>query len=86
MARVHLTQRALIDIDRIDTYSHERWGEKVATKYLTDLHGGLKRLENSPGLLLPRHQSMRLRFYQVREHMLVCDVIRERIYVLTIIH
>ena len=87
MAEVHLTLRALLDIDGIDVYSTERWGEGVATEYLSDLHRGMKRLEGSPGLLLKRpNRSLRLRFYQVRENMLVCDVVGDRIYVLSLFY
>ncbi len=63
MAEVHLTLSALLDIDRIDSYSTGRWGEEVATRYLADLHAGMKRLEDSLGLLLKRSQrSLQLRF------------------------
>jgi plasmid stabilization system protein ParE len=87
MAEVHLTLRALIDIDGIDGYSTRRWGAEVAGRYLADLYAGMKRLEDSPGLLLKRSQrSLRLRFYQVREHMLVCDVVGDRIYLLCLIY
>ena len=40
MAEVHLTLRALLDIDGIDSYSTGRWGYEVATRYLADLHQG----------------------------------------------
>jgi len=87
MAQVHLTLRALLDIDGIDAYSTERWGDEVAARYLADLHDGMKRLEGSPGLLLKRvERSLLLRFYQVREHMLVCDLVGDRVYVLCLIY
>ncbi len=87
MAEVHLALRALLNFDRIDSYSTGRWGEKVAARYLADLHAGMKWLEGSPGLLLKKvDRSLRLRFYQVREHMLVCDVVGDRAYLLCLIY
>ncbi|HEX5054531.1 MAG TPA: type II toxin-antitoxin system RelE/ParE family toxin [Planctomycetota bacterium] len=85
MARVHLTRRALLDIEAIDRYSTEKWGDRVAAKYLADLGSGAARLGASPILLKQRPEtSIRLRFYRVREHMLVCDVIGDDIYVLAL--
>jgi toxin ParE1/3/4 len=87
MAEVHLTRRALLDIAEIERYSVEQWGEDVAGKYIGDLGKGLDRLAESPALLksLP-DSSSRLRFYRVREHFLVCDLIHEHIYVLAVRH
>lgn len=87
MAELHLTQRALRDIDEIDRYSIEHWGDRVAGKYVRDLQAALDRLVESPDLLKERADlSLRLRFYRVREHFLVCDVIDSRIYVLAVRH
>jgi len=87
MPRVHLSRRALFDIEDIDLYSIEKWGERVATKYLDDLYAGAARLGESPNLLQERPDtSMRLRFYRVREHVLICDVIGDRIFVLAVRH
>ena len=35
LARLHLTRRAILDIDEIDRYSIERWGGDVAQQYLS---------------------------------------------------
>ena len=85
MAEVHLTRRALFDIEAIDRYSIEQWGERVAAQYLKDLFDGAARLGESPSLLQERPgTSIRLRFYRVREHELVCDVIGGGIFVLAL--
>ena len=87
MPTVHLTRRALLDIESIDRYSTERWGDRVAKKYLDDLFSGAARLGESPGLLRGHSgTSLRLRFYRVREHVLVCDAIGARIFVLAVRH
>ena len=87
MAGVLLTRRALLDIDEIDRYSVEQWGRRVADQYLGDLDAALQRLEAFPSLLAERPDcSLRLRFYRVREHVFVCDVISDRVYVLAVWH
>jgi plasmid stabilization system protein ParE len=85
MAEVRLTRRALFDIEEIDLYSIEQWGDNVAAQYLADLYAGASRLGESPDLLKERPEtSLRLRFYRVREHVLVCDVIGDVIFVLAL--
>lgn len=87
MPEVHLSRRALFDIEDIDRYSTEEWGDRVAAQYLADLFAGAERLGEHPHLLQERPDtSLRLRFYHVREHVLICDVIGERIFVLAVRH
>jgi toxin ParE1/3/4 len=84
---LHLTDRALSDIDDIESFSVERWGARVAAQYQNDLGAALARLGECPDLLRehPEYPG-RLRFYHVREHVLVCDVLHERIFILTVWH
>lgn len=87
MTRLHLTNRALSDIDAIDRYSAEGWGRRVADQYLADLDAALGRLAEDLSLFTGRHDYMgRLRFYSVREHVLVGDVIGDVGFVLTVWH
>lgn len=84
---VRLTDRALRDLDEIDRFSIEHFGERVAARYLDDINGALARLSASPTLLQERSErSLRLRFYPVREHVLVCDVLRGDVFVLAVWH
>ena len=86
-ARVHLTRRALLDVEEMHAYSIERWGGNVAEQYLDDLDSALRRLAEFPSLLQERRDdSLRLRFYPVRQHVLICDVIAGQIYVLAFRH
>ena len=86
-AGVHLTRRAILDIDEIRVYSVERWGGDVAERYLDDLDSALGRLAEFPSLLQERpDDSLRPRFYPVGQHVLICDVIAEQIYVLALRH
>ena len=87
MSRLLLTDRALADIDAIARYSVERWGSRVADQYLADLDAALGRLADDLSLFRERHDyTGRLRFYSVREHVLVGDVIGETGFVLAVWH
>jgi toxin ParE1/3/4 len=77
----------LLDIDAIEKYSVQQWGQRVADSYLDGLNAGLQRLAESPGLLRERPgQSLRLRFYAVQRHVFVADVVGEHVYVLAVWH
>ena len=79
--------RALTDIDAIERYSVERWGRPLADQYLADLDAALGRLAEDLSLFKGRHEyTGRLRFYSVREHVLVGDVIGDIGFVLTLWH
>ncbi len=87
MSKLLLTERALTDIDAIERYSVERWGRRIADQYLADLDAALGRLEEDLSLFKGRHDySGRLRFYNVREHTLVGDVVGDVGFVLTVWH
>ena len=87
MGRAWLTRRALLDLDAIDRYSTERWGRRVAGRYLNDISAAVTRLAQRPSLLRETPEFSRLlRFSRVREHLLVCDVIGGDVYVLAVVH
>ncbi len=87
MSKLLLTDRALTDIDAIDRYSVERWGRQVADQYLVDQDAALGRLADDLSLFKGRHDyTGRLRFYSVREHVLVGDVVGDIVFVLTVWH
>ena len=80
-----LSLRALADIDAINRYSVERWRQRVADRYLADISSALDRLEQDLSLFKSRHDyTGRLRFYRVREHVLIGDVIGGTGYVLAV--
>ena len=87
MTSLHLTSRALADIDEIYRYSIERWGQRVADQYLSDLEDALGRLARDLSLLKRRHDYPgRLRFHRVREHVLVGDLIGGAGLILSVWH
>ncbi len=87
MTKLVLSERALADIDAIERYSVERWGERVASQYLADLDAALARLASDISLFRERYDyTGRLRFYNVREHVLVGDIIEGTVFILTVWH
>ena len=87
MSRLVLTDRALADLDAMAGYSVERWGSRVADQYVADLDAALGRLADDLSLLRERHDyTGRLRFYRVREHVLIGDVIGGTGFVLAVWH
>jgi len=87
MAYVGISRRAAYDIDEIDTYSQQEWGQKVADNYIASIDLALQRLADNPGLLCPESEfSNAFHLYPVREHYLVCSIIDQNIYVLTVKH
>ncbi len=87
MTGLHLTDRALSDLDQIERYSVEQWGQKVANEYIDDLGVALGRLAANLSLFAERQDySGRLRFYRTREHVLIGDVLNGAGYVMAIWH
>ncbi len=85
---VHLTRRALLDIQGIESYSIEQFGKRVANLYLSKLEAGIQRIAENPELLRgekPFHTSFK--FYRVEKHVFACETgIEGRIIVLTLLH
>ncbi len=85
---VHLTDRALRDIAGIESHSIERFGRRVAAKYVLKLEAGIGRVLDNPDLLRVEtlfHES--LKFYRVEQHMLACETaIEGKIIILTLLH
>jgi len=85
LSSLRLTERALLDIDEIERYSIERWGQRVADQYLADLGRAFGHLAEDLSLFKARHDyTGRLRFYRVREHVIVGDVVDGIGFVLTV--
>ena len=75
-ATLHLTKRAISDLLGIKACSIERWGKRVATKYLKEIEAGLQLIRKDPGVLRPLEGlPAQLRFYRVNKHLL-CVTLR----------
>ena len=87
MAYLALSRTAVYDLEDIRIYSEENWGEEVANRYMKTLEQALQRLKSHPELLrdIPSF-SEHLKFYRVEKHFLVCSLIGENVYVLTVKH
>ena len=84
---VKLTDRAHFDLQEIEDYSLQRWGRKVADRYLEDIQTALSLLQENPALLQDQSAiSTHFKFYRVREHFLVCINLKDVLLVLTIKH
>lgn len=85
---VHLTNGALRDIAKIERYSLEKFGERVASQYIGKLEAGIGRISDNAELLREEslfHES--LKFYRVEQHLLVCETaIVDKIIILTQMH
>lgn len=87
MTRIRLTYRALEDLDDIYKRSIRKWGEIVADQYIKQIEESLKLLEEYPKLLkINAKISGRFKVYPSGRHFLVCDIVEEEIYILTIQH
>ena len=84
---IHLTDRALQDLVSVEDYSVNTWGKRVANRYIGQIEAALQRLSDNPEILREEpNLHDYLYFYRVSKHLLVCDVQRDAIYVLTVIH
>jgi plasmid stabilization system protein ParE len=84
---VFLTDRALEQIRGIEQYSVDRWGRRVADKYLDEIQCALDHLKDQPDHVKSDLTfGSSLGFYRVRKHILACTTIGQAIYVLAVFH
>ncbi len=87
MGYLSLSRRALRDVQEIERYSIEKWGQVVADEYIDSIQAALDLLRDNPGLLrTPLRFPKTLAVYRVKKHFIVCTVIDEAVFVLTIKH
>ncbi|MFM7518448.1 MAG: type II toxin-antitoxin system RelE/ParE family toxin [Pirellula sp.] len=85
-AKVFLTDRAIRDLQEIESYTIGKWGEKQAEKYLCAFDRFFTLVESEPGILLPIPVVDSLLTHSVESHIVVCIPLNEDVLVLTIIH
>lgn len=87
MTKILLTSRTLDDLQEIYDHSEIEWGEETAAKYIRSFEDAFKLLKENPGLLRVKDKiSSKFTVYNVRQHYLICDIIDQDIYVLTVRH
>lgn len=75
------------DIEEIYQYSVNKWGESIAIKYIRAFENAFSLLkENQKLLKVNTNISSRFKIYAVKQHYLICDIIKDTIIVLTIKH
>lgn len=87
MAYLGISRRAARDIEEIRLFSVEHWGNRVAEEYLDHIEEALQRLRQNPTLLRTKPEfSRHFRFFRVRVHYLVCSLVEDSIYLVTVKH
>jgi len=87
MSQLFLTDRAMDDLHEIYEYSVEKWGESIASKYIIAFEDAFSILKSRKGILkVNKKISSRFRVYFVQKHCLICEVIENKIIVITIKH
>ncbi|MDW3208250.1 MAG: type II toxin-antitoxin system RelE/ParE family toxin [Reichenbachiella sp.] len=84
---LYFTDRALEDIQEIYDYSVTEWGERTALKYLQGFEEIFSLLRENIGLLKKNDKiSFRFKVYPVQKHFLICDILDDTIYILSVLH
>ncbi len=84
-AKVFLTNRAISDLQDIEAYTIEKWGDAQAAKYLDALDRLFGLIEAEPGILLPVPVIDQLITHSVDSHVVVCTKWHDDVLVLTIV-
>jgi plasmid stabilization system protein ParE len=85
-AKVFLTDRAITDLQEIESHTIRTWGNAQATKYLDAFDRFFRLVESEPGILLPIPILDTLLTHTVESHIVVCVKRNEDVLVLTIVH
>ena len=87
MTYLGISRRAARDLEEIRRFSVEQCGNRVAEEYLDHIEEALQRLRQNPTLLRIKPEfSRHFRFFRSRRHYLVCSLVEDNIYLLTVKH
>jgi toxin ParE1/3/4 len=85
--KLRLSKTAEADIEKIDFYSFEKWGETTAQAYMAEIEARLKALCDTPMIGVDRSDlRQNYRAFLAGRHLIYYRVEAEFIYVLTILH
>src|SRR5262249_23667091 len=85
--RLFITRRAWGDLNRIEQYSRTEWGPRQADEYIQQFQDAFDRMRQDPTLLRAEPEvAAGYVLHRVHKYWIVCDVIDNLIYVLTILH
>lgn len=85
-AKVFLSDRALADLQEIESFTLGRWGENQAAKHLDLFDRFFGLLEFQPGILMHGPLIDTLLTHTVESHVVVCTKWNDDVLVLTIVH
>jgi plasmid stabilization system protein ParE len=85
-AKIYLTNRAIADLQEIESYTSTKWGTTQAAKYLDAFNYFFQLLESEPGILSPVPMIDSLLTHTVESHIVVCTLWGNNVLVLTIVH
>jgi plasmid stabilization system protein ParE len=85
-AKIYLTDRAIADLQVIESYTTTKWGTRQAAKYLDTFDHFFQLVESEPGILSPIPRIDSLLTHTVESHIVVCTLWGNDVLVLTIIH
>lgn len=87
MSTVRLSIRARSDLHKIGHFTQDKWGEKQADKYLSDLELALERLARYPLLGRPAGGRDPLRYRMEHgSHVVFYKQVEDGIFVLRLLH
>ena len=87
MGSIHLTDRFLEYLEEVYQFSITEWDEIVADKYLLGIETALNLLQENSEILVHRPSiSNRFLTHPVNNHWLICEVIGDQIFGLTLLH
>ena len=85
-AKVYLTDRAITDLQEIESYTTDKWSAAQAAKYLEAFERFFGLIESEPGILVPVPGIDTLLTHSVGSHVVVCTKWNGDILVLTVVH
>ena len=87
MGYLALSRLAAFELEDIERYSIENWGTAVAERYMGAIEEALGRIKENPDLLRKSPEiSEDLKLYRVGKHFLVCALVGQNVYLLTVKH
>ncbi|TWU56039.1 type II toxin-antitoxin system RelE/ParE family toxin [Rubripirellula reticaptiva] len=87
VTQIHLTDRALRDIEGIRVYSVKEFVKRVATQCVASLEVALTHISENAELLHGETDfDAKFQFYSAGKHLLICDRQPNGIFVLTVLH
>ncbi|MBL8889242.1 MAG: type II toxin-antitoxin system RelE/ParE family toxin [Planctomycetaceae bacterium] len=85
-AKLYLAERAIRDLQEIESYSIGQWGKVKAEEYLDAFERFFSLVESQPEILIPIPNLKALLTHAVEKHVVVCTKWNQDLLVLTIVH